>query len=45
MPKLLDEAQVAAYRRDGFVTPMRAVSADQAETWRARMADSIAGFE
>ncbi|WP_164867958.1 phytanoyl-CoA dioxygenase family protein [Rhodovarius crocodyli] len=45
MPKLLDEAQVAAYRRDGFVTPMRAVSAEQAESWRARMADSIAGFE
>lgn len=44
MSKLLDDAQVAAYRRDGFVSPMRAVSAGQAGLWQERMARSIADF-
>jgi ectoine hydroxylase-related dioxygenase (phytanoyl-CoA dioxygenase family) len=35
VPKLLDEAAIARYRADGYVTPMRAVDAAQAETWRA----------
>lgn len=34
MRKTLTEAQVAAYRRDGYATPFRAVDAAQAERWR-----------
>ncbi len=33
MPKLLSEAEIAAYRRDGYVAPLRAVDAAQAERW------------
>lgn len=33
MGKLLDELAVARYRRDGYVTPLTACSAAQAETW------------
>jgi hypothetical protein len=33
MPKLLSEAEIAAYRRDGDVAPLRAVDAAQAGRW------------
>lgn len=33
MGKVLDEMSVARYRRDGYVTPLQACSAGQAEAW------------
>lgn len=37
MPKVLSEAQVAAYRRDGFHFPVRAMSAAEARSYRDRL--------
>ena len=37
MPKLLTEAQLAQFRDEGYVFPMRAVSAAQAADYRARI--------
>ncbi len=34
MPKLLTDAQVEAYRRDGYLLPVRAMSADDARRYR-----------
>ncbi|MCO6418946.1 phytanoyl-CoA dioxygenase family protein [Siccirubricoccus sp. KC 17139] len=45
MPKLLTEAQLEAYRRDGYVTPFRAVSAAEAERWRQEMARTTTAFD
>jgi ectoine hydroxylase-related dioxygenase (phytanoyl-CoA dioxygenase family) len=45
MPKLLTEAEVAAYERDGFVTPFRAVPEDEAARWRAEMERTVRAFD
>ncbi len=37
MPKLLTEAQVAAYERDGYVAPLRVMSLEQAEAVRVKL--------
>ena len=37
MPKSLTEAQVAAYRRDGFLLPLTAFDADTAQRYRAEL--------
>ena len=37
MPKILTEAQVAAYRRDGFLVPLTAFSPDMALRYRAHL--------
>ncbi len=37
MPKLLDDAGVARYRRDGFYFPLRAMSAEEARSYRERL--------
>ena len=37
MPKLLTESQVKAYKRDGYVAPLRIMSLEQAETVRAKL--------
>lgn len=37
MPKLLTEAQIEAYERDGFVAPLRVMSSDQAAAIRAKL--------
>jgi ectoine hydroxylase-related dioxygenase (phytanoyl-CoA dioxygenase family) len=36
MPKILSEEQAAAYQRDGFVSPVRVMSADEAARYRQR---------
>jgi ectoine hydroxylase-related dioxygenase (phytanoyl-CoA dioxygenase family) len=36
MPKVLTEAQIATYRRDGCLWPVRAMSAERARGYRAR---------
>ncbi len=36
MPKLLDSQQVTAFERDGFVSPVRVLSQEQAATYRRR---------
>lgn len=45
MGKLLSEAEIAAYQRDGFASPFRAVDAAQAEAWRQAMVRSTAAYE
>jgi ectoine hydroxylase-related dioxygenase (phytanoyl-CoA dioxygenase family) len=45
MNKLLDDAQVAAYRRDGYASPFRAVTAAQAEHWRQELVRTTADFD
>jgi len=35
MPKMLTEAQIAAYRRDGFLLPLTAFAPDMARRYRA----------
>ena len=37
MPKLLTMAQVEAFRRDGFVSPVRAIPAERARYYRERL--------
>lgn len=37
MPKLLSEEQVAAFRRDGFHFPLRALSAEEARGYRRKL--------
>jgi len=37
MPKMLTEAQVAAYRRDGFLLPLTAFAPDAARRYRANL--------
>ena len=37
MPKMLTEAQVAAYRRDGFLLPLTAFAPDVARRYRAHL--------
>ena len=37
MPKILTEAQVAAYRRDGFLLPLTAFAPDTAGRYRAHL--------
>ena len=39
MPKRLDPQQVAAFQRDGFVSPIRVLSEDQAAAYRRRFED------
>lgn len=36
MPKLLSQAQVAAYHRDGYVFPLRAIAEPEMNATRAR---------
>jgi len=43
MPKLLSEEQVAAYRRDGFLFPVRVMSGADALSYRRRLEDYEAG--
>ena len=45
MGRILTAAQVAAYERDGFVAPFRAVSAEQAARWRRAMERTTAAFD
>jgi non-haem Fe2+, alpha-ketoglutarate-dependent halogenase len=45
MGKVLTEAQVAAYDRDGFVSPFRAVPEAQAAHWLAEMRRTTAAFD
>jgi non-haem Fe2+, alpha-ketoglutarate-dependent halogenase len=45
MGKVLDDVAIAAYRRDGFVTPFRAAPAAQAERWRAELERTTAAFD
>lgn len=45
MGKLLTAAQVAAYGRDGFVTPFRAVPEAQALAWRREMERTVTAFD
>lgn len=45
MPKLLTTGQVAAYDRDGFVTPFRAVPEAEAARWRAEMERTVRAFD
>ena len=40
MPKMLTEEQVEAYHRDGFVHPIRVMSAGDAESFRLRLEDA-----
>jgi non-heme Fe2+,alpha-ketoglutarate-dependent halogenase len=44
MPKLLSEAQIEQYRRDGYVHPLRAFSAERALELRQRMEACEAKF-
>jgi len=37
MPKQLTDAQIAQYRRDGFVYPVRALNASEARSYRTRL--------
>jgi non-haem Fe2+, alpha-ketoglutarate-dependent halogenase len=37
MPKVLTQAQIEAFERDGFVSPVRAISAERAEHYRRRL--------
>ena len=37
MPKLLSQAAVEAYRRDGYFSPVRVISADDARNYRAAL--------
>ena len=45
MGKLLTADQVAAYDRDGFVTPFRAVPAEQAARWRNALERTVSAFD
>ncbi|MBX9699878.1 MAG: hypothetical protein K2X74_10585, partial [Acetobacteraceae bacterium] len=45
MGKLLTADQVAAYDRDGFVTPFRAVPAEGAARWRSDMERTVRAFD
>ncbi|MBX9701381.1 MAG: phytanoyl-CoA dioxygenase family protein [Acetobacteraceae bacterium] len=45
MGKLLTADQVAAYDRDGFVTPFRAVPAEEADRWRVEMERTVRAFD
>ena len=45
MGRILTAEQVAAYGRDGFVTPLRAADAAQAARWRADLERSVRGFD
>jgi ectoine hydroxylase-related dioxygenase (phytanoyl-CoA dioxygenase family) len=44
MPKLLTQAQVEAFQRDGFVSPVRAISAERARYYRERLESFEARF-
>ena len=37
MPKLLDDEALSSYRRDGFYFPLRAMSAEEAKSYRQRL--------
>lgn len=45
MPKLLSDAEVARYRREGYLCPITVLSADEAATYRAKLeaAETAAG--
>ena len=43
MPKLLTDAQIAQFQRDGYVTPIRVLSTEQAGALRARLEAYEAG--
>lgn len=45
MAKILTAAQIAAYERDGFVSPFRAVPAEHAAHWRREMERTTAAFD
>lgn len=45
MGRLLSEAEVAAYRRNGYVSPFRAVEAEQAERWRQDLLRTTVAFD
>jgi ectoine hydroxylase-related dioxygenase (phytanoyl-CoA dioxygenase family) len=44
MPKILSAAQIQAFERDGFVTPVRAISAERARYYRQCLEDFEAAF-
>ena len=37
MPKVLSPAQIEAFQRDGFVSPVRAISPERARYYRQRL--------
>ena len=43
MAKILTEAQVQAFRPDGFLSPIRAMSAERARQYRERFESLEAG--
>ena len=44
MPKILTTMQIAQYHRDGYVSPVRAFSAEEAQAYRARLEQSEREF-